>query len=150
MRKVTIQEFYDVVGQIIYDREELTKLKRQEFIGVTQDEVFLGIKKWLGESNWMLVKASPSFSKEDIDAVANNRFFRQTGAKLLMAWAIIILAFAIFTLTFRLIPLQVYYGLSIVVTIVFLYSYSKKQNKMRSELQKAVYGSKKVEAGREK
>lgn len=150
MKNITVQQLESVFEIILHDREELAKLKKESFTGVSQSEVLSEMKNRLGD-NWILKKEPPvKFSKDDIAAVANSRFYRKTGMKLLMAWAIIILAFAIFTLTFRLLPLQVYYGLSGVVTVIFLYLYSKKQSRVRKELKQAVYGSDKVEADREK
>ncbi len=146
MKSITAQHLEGVIEQIMHDREELAKIKQEQFTGVTQDEVLTELKKRLGV-NWILKKeVNVKFTKDDIAAVANSRFYRKSGMKMLMAWAIIILAFAMFTMTLQFIPLYAYYGLSILVTIGFIFFYSKKQKQARIELRQAVYGSDKVEA----
>ncbi len=148
MKVITVRQIESVLDHIMHDREELAKLKKETFMGVNQHEVMMELEKRLGV-NWVLQKDPPvKLSKDDIIAVANNRFFRKLGMKLLMAWAIVILAFAILTLTLRILPLPFYYGLSGIVTAVFLFVYSKKQNRMRNELKQAAYGSDRVEADR--
>ncbi len=148
MKSISVQQLEGVIEIILHDKEELSKLKKEQFNGVTQDDVLAEIKKRLGD-NWILKREPPvKFSKDDIAAVANSRFYRKVGVKLLMAWAIVVLAFAILTLTLRILPLQVYYGLSIAVTVGFLYIFSRKQKIVRDELKQAVYGNDRVEADR--
>lgn len=145
-KRITTQQFSDIIDHIMDDSHDVAKQHGTELVGITQGDMIEGIHKRLGD-DWVLTRDPPvRFTKEDISAVANSRFYRKTGVKLMMAWAIVILAFAMVSLTFRLIPLSVYYGLSIAATIGFIFSYSKKQAKIREELKQAVYGSDKVEA----
>ncbi len=146
MKIITVQQLDGVVEGILHDKEEVAKIRKEQFMGVSQDEIVVELNNRLGK-NWMLKKEPPvKFTKEDIAAVANSRFYRKTGMKLLMAWAIVVLAFAMLTITVQLIPLFAYYSFGIATTIVFLYIYSKKQRQVRDELKQAVYGSDKVEA----
>lgn len=134
MKTITAEQFAGVIEGIVHDREELAKLRKEPFVGVNQGDVLVEIKNRLGDK-WIL-KKNPTFKlkKEDIPAMANARFYRKTGMKMLMMWAMVILAFAILTLTLRLIPLQVYYGCGILITAGFVCMYSRKQKRVREEL----------------
>lgn len=144
MKEITPQQIENVIEHIIHDKEESNKVKKMPFVGVSQDELFNELGNRLGKG-WVAKKELPvKFTKADISAVANNRFYRKTGIKMLMAWALIIMAFALATLTYHVIPLFLYYGISIVVTVIIILLYSRKQKVVREELKRAVYGSDKV------
>jgi Ca2+/Na+ antiporter len=80
----------------------------------------------------------PKFEKDDINAVANSRFFRKSGQRYLMLLAIVIMGLAIVTNTLQLIPYPVYYGAIVVSAIVFVYFYAKRQREVRKELWKSI------------
>lgn len=83
---------------------------------------------------------SVKFDKHDINAVANGRFFRKSGQKLLMLMAIIILGLAM-VVNYTPVPTYLYYGAIAVVGIVFFYMYAKKQAIARKELWDQINGN---------
>ena len=144
MKTVTVSQFEATISHVIHDREELAKLKQTPFNGVSADEVYTDLEKRLGK-DWTLKKDNPvKLNEDDISALANSSFYKKTGQKLMMAWALIIAILAVFTMTVKVLPLSLYYGLAIVVTGVFLVIFSRKQRVVRNELRQAVYGSDKV------
>lgn len=156
MKAITAEQFNDVLEDIISDREKLAKLKREDFVGVTYEELSNEIRKRLGDS-WM-VKKSPPFKLKDFDipTIANARYFKgigvdgqkikgYSGQMLLMAWALVILALAILTLRLSFIPEVAYVVLGFITTVGFMYLYSKGQRAMTLELNRTIRGSNKVE-----
>jgi hypothetical protein len=144
MKTVTVTQLESVISHIIHDTESLDKLKKQSFMGVRSDSVLVELDKRLG-NDWMLVKDNPvKLDKDDIAALANSRFFKKMGQKLMMAWALIVVVLAMLTLTVKVLPLSLYYGIAIVVTGIFLVIFSRKQRAEREGLSRAVYGSDKV------
>ena len=148
MKVLTVPQLENEIEHIIHDEEELASKRNELFNGVSQEKIASELKRKLGE-NWVLKKEPPiKFTKEDIAAVANNRYFRKSGKMLLLAWAVIVMAFAIISFTFNLLPIGYYYILSGLVTMGFLYGYSKKQKRMREELIRTIYGNDKIEASK--
>lgn len=144
MKQVSVSQLETIASHILHDKEELAKLKHSQFVGVTSDEVLTELDKRLGNS-WMLKKDNPvKLNDDDIAALANSRFYKKTGQKLMMAWALIVAILAVFTMTVKVLPLPLYYAMAIVVTGVFLVIFSRKQKVVRNELRQAVYGSDKV------
>jgi hypothetical protein len=140
MKTITAQQLEGVIENIIHDKEEQAKLRKETFTGITENEVIDGIVKRLGV-DWVLVKEPPlKLSKDDLNAVANSRFYRKTGGKLLMGLAIIVLGLAILTLTVPLIPPKIYYVVITLVAVGFVYMYSKKQREARKELWTGIEG----------
>jgi len=140
MKTITPQQLEGILEVIISDKEKMAKSLKEHFVGVAQDDVLAEIRKRLG-NEWVLKKEQPiKFTKEDINAVANSRFYRKTGIKLLMLLAISILGLAMLTTTLRLLSPYLYYGLTAVVALVFFYVYGKKQRKSRNELWQGIEG----------
>lgn len=162
MKAITTTQLGTVIEEIMHDKEELAKLRKEIFSGVAESDVLSELERRIGVK-WVLKKEPPFKLKESIDipAIANARYFRgigvdgqkskgMSGQMLLMVWAIVVIVFAMLTLTVRILPLPIYYGLGIVTTVVCLYIYSRRQKQARNELKRAVYGSDKVDADREK
>lgn len=144
MKAITASQLETTIGHILHDKESQAKVTQSMFIGVTAKEVSAEIEKRLG-TDWILKKDSPvKLNKDDIAALANSRFFKKTGQKLMMGWALVVVILAMFTMTIKVIPLPVYYGSAILITGAFLVVFSQKQRAVRKELQQAVYGSDKV------
>ena len=144
MKTVTASQLEIAIGHILHDEEEISKLKRMPFIGVTCDKVLAELERRLG-NDWVLKRDNPvKLDKDDIAALANSRFYKKVGQKLMMAWALIVVVLAMLTFTVHVIPLPLYYGLAIAVTGTFLVIFSRKQKIVREELRQQVYGSDKV------
>ncbi len=138
MNTITAQNFADIIENIVADGEKLAELQRQPFVGVNNNEVLAELSQRLGNS-WIITKTPPvNFSKDDIDAVANHRFYKRSGQKLLMLWALIILALLQLVVWLPIINNYTYYGISFIVTLWFVAYYSRKQNKVRNELRKEI------------
>jgi predicted branched-subunit amino acid permease len=74
------------------------------------------------------------FDKHDIAAVANSRFFRKKGLKVLLIWAFITLAITMIYNYTQAFPPFVAYVLFGVNAVVFVYLYSKMQTEVRVKL----------------
>jgi hypothetical protein len=77
---------------------------------------------------------SITFDKHDIAAVANARYFKRGGIKLLLIWAAVTLVIVMITNYTGIIPVSIAYILLFIEAIVFVYLYSKKQTEMRVKL----------------
>lgn len=74
------------------------------------------------------------FDKNDISAVANSRFFRRAGLKMLMIFAVIMLAIVSITNYVSIVPVFAGYGALSVCSLIFVYLYGKKQTEIRVKL----------------
>lgn len=74
------------------------------------------------------------FDKNDIAAVANARFFRKAGLKLLLGWAFVTLLITMVHNYSGVVPIYVTYTLLAGSAIIFVYLYSKKQTEVRVRL----------------
>lgn len=134
MKSLTPQQIGNTVEDIISEKEQLARLKRSDFIGISKDDLMLEIERKLGV-DWVVKKEEPfRVNKQDMSAIANNRFFRKTGMRMLMLLAIVILGLATLTSTLRVISPFIYYGLEGIVAVGFLYFYAKKQRDFRIAL----------------
>ena len=144
MKAITISQLESALSHILHDKEEQAKVTRTMFIGVTAKDALAELERRMG-NDWVLKKDSPvKLNKDDIAALANSRFYKKTGQKLMLAWALVIAILSMMTMTVRVLPLSLYYGIAIVITGVFLVIFTKKQRVVRKDLQQAVYGSDKV------
>ncbi len=91
MKTVAVGYFIQIIEDIMQDKEELAKLRREEFIGVPASEVLVEVENRLG-NNWWLKKISPRITKEDFKVMATGRFYKSGGIKYLGVWMILILA----------------------------------------------------------
>ncbi len=140
MKTVTEQQVTAVLQRIISEKEKQAKMLGESFLGVTDREVLSEMNKQLG-TDWMLRKEQPvKFTKDDINAVANSRFYRKSGVKILLLWAIVVLIVLQAVVWFPMISIQTYYAMCGAVTVGFLVLYSKKQREVRRELWKGIEG----------
>ena len=137
MKFINQQYYNSVVAGILKEKEKQAELLGQSFIGLSGDELAREVSDHLGEA-WSIKAEKPmKFSKSDINAVANARFYRKTGVKLLMGLLIIVLTIAV---AVKWIPnmtelhYNIYITLCGVIALVFIYVYSRKQSKVRKEL----------------
>lgn len=134
MKIITEQHFSNLVDGVIREKEKLAEKQHEVFTGVSQDDLIDEVAVKVG-GKFMVKRENPvRFSKDDINAVANNRFYRKTGLKILMGAIIILLALSMLVNYLQVIHPYVYYGLCGVTAIVFVYIYSSKQAKARKEL----------------
>jgi len=140
MKIITAQQLENTVEQILHDREEVAKIRKELFEGVSQADMQIELKRRLGD-NWVLKKEQPlKLTKDDLNTIANSRFYKRTGIKLLMGWAITVLALLTVTVTYHWLPLYVMYILSAVASFVFVFLYSKKQREARREFWRGIGG----------
>ena len=138
---VSLQQFDSHVDNITADKMEQAKLLGQPFNGVSSDELFEEIKERVG-GDWVLKKEEPfKFTKDDINAVANSRFYRKVGLKILMLWAIVILVLIQAVYWLPSVPIYVYYALCLLATVGFLAWYTKKQRESRQSFWKEIEGN---------
>lgn len=80
-----------------------------------------------------------TFEREDINAVANSRYFRKTGQRYLTILAIVILGLAmVFNYSKGNFPFPAYIAACGVSAIIFLYKYAKGQRAVRKALWKMI------------
>lgn len=137
MKLITAQHYHSVVESILKEKERQAESLGQSFIGLSADELQREVDNHLGGA-WSIKKEeSVKFNKADINAVASARFFRKTGVTLLMGLVIILVAFALVVKSISIMtPLyyNIYYTVCGILTVVFLYIYSRKQSKVRKAL----------------
>ena len=134
MKIITEQYYNNLVDAIIKEQEKQAEKLDQAFIGISQSELHNEIQKRIGEA-WRLKRDKPvKFSKSDINSVANSRFYRKTGIKLLMILAIVILVNAIAVNNLHFFSVNVGYGIYAVAAILFVFIYSRQQGKVRKQL----------------
>lgn len=134
MKIITEIHFNNLVAGIIAEKQKIAEKQHEIFMGVSQDDLMDEVAVKVG-GKFVVKREQPvKFSKSDINAVANNRFYRKTGLKLLMGAVIILLGLSMLTNNFQVINPYVYYGLCGITAIVFVYVYSSKQAKARKEL----------------
>lgn len=150
MRVVTEEYLKSLVESIVRGRKKQSELKHQEFVGLTGEELVREINAQLGE-NWVVKEEDKvKFSKEDINAVANGRFYRRTGVKMVMALIIILLSLATamkYIPNVTIVGYNIFYTLLGGIALAFIYIYSRKQSKVRKELWKQI-GRDDVKEGR--
>jgi hypothetical protein len=142
MKVVTKDQFEGIFESIFDDREEQAKLLGQSFNGLLLNDVLTELSTKLGIECVIQKNPPRGLTKEDIKSVADGRFYRKTGIKILLWTVIILLMLSMCTTTFRLIPLVVYYGLCGVLAFGFTFIYGKKQAKARREFRET-YGMEK-------
>ena len=76
--------------------------------------------------------------KDDINAVANSRFYRRVGARYLLGLAAVVVAITLLKNWWFGMPFPVAYGLYGISGLVFFMLYSRNQGKKRAELWKEI------------
>jgi len=137
---ITEQQLNTVIEAIVKEQESRAKSLGQTFNGVTESDIFTELGKRIG-TGWVVRKESPiKFSKEDINYVANGRFYKKTGQKILMLAGILALALVNMMRWLPMLPDAVYYGLFLVSAVALIYAYGKKQRQARKELWDGIEG----------
>ena len=140
MKVISTEQLSSLMESIILDKEQQAKvIPGQKFRGISSGDLFQQIREKLG-TDWAVRKVNIKLTKEDLNSVANSRFYRKTGLKLLMIVAIVMLGLATLTATFHFIPPVVYYVLCGLAAIAFVFVFSKKQSEARRELWKGFLG----------
>lgn len=140
MRIITLAQLDDYTREVIAKYEQQVNKRGEKFVGVPQDELYNGLVDIIGDE-WMLKKESAlKFTKADVNAVANSRFYRTKGLKILLLWAVVVLVLLQAVAWFPVIPIYVYYASCCVATVGFVGLYSKKQRESRLELWRGIQG----------
>lgn len=138
--KTTEQHLTSVLADVIESKKREAKTKGIPFVGVPSKVLYDEMDKRLGTADWMAVEDEViRITKDDVNAMANGRFFRKAGLRMLMLWAIVVLGLA--TLNTRLNIFAntvyadaIYYVLESVATVVFMTFFAKGQRQVRREL----------------
>lgn len=140
MKYVTPSQLIETLENIAVEREKRAKSLKTKFDGVSPNELLAELNMHLGD-DWAIKKDSPvRFTKEDINAVGNSRFYRKTGIKILLIWAIILMAILTAMSWFPNVHLYVYYGLLLATVLGFVWYYGKRQRESRKELWEGIEG----------
>jgi len=140
MKTVSYQQFQDVSEDILADLETKAKAEKKEFDGVSREDYIAELNKRLG-TDWVLKEDEPfKFSKDDINAIANSRFYKKVGLKILLLWAVVILVLLQLVSWFPAIPIYVYWIGCALATMGFIYWYNKRQKEFRQEMWKGIRG----------
>lgn len=140
MKTVTPSQLVNTLEDIVVEREKRAKSVGQSFEGVTPEQLIEELTLHIGD-DWSVKKDSPvRFTKEDINAVANSRFYRKSGIKILLIWAIILLAILTAMSWFPAVHLYIYYGLLLATVLGFVWYYGKRQRASRKELWEGIEG----------
>lgn len=137
MKEINVKKYFDIVEDIVKEREKQAEKLGREYVGLTGDELQREVVNHLGDA-WAIKKEeSVKFTRADINAVAGARFFKETGRSLLMGLAIIILGLSV---GMKYIPemtalyYNIYYAVCGLIALIFIYVYSRKQAKVRKRL----------------
>jgi hypothetical protein len=142
MKIINAQYLEGVIEDILHDKEELAKQKREQFVGVPENEVLAEIGKRLG-NNWLLKKTPPHITDEDFKSMASGRFYRGGGIKILGGWMILILALLQLGVWFPF--FQPYnYILCGLATVGFVIIYGKKQKEAYQMFRRDLWGEKEI------
>lgn len=137
MKTITEQYLNTLSVNIIKESEKQAELLGNSFNGLTGDQLYQAIKGHLGGEFIVKPEQQVKFSRYDINAVANSRFYRKSGQQLLMGLAIVVL---LLVMAIRYIPNMTALGYNISYTVcgaialVFVFVYSRKQSRARKEL----------------
>lgn len=134
MKTITEQTHRQAVDAILKERERLCAVRNETFRGMTSEEIQGELLNRFGGTYLVQRDRNIKFTKSDINAVANSRFYRKTGIKYLLGLGIILLIVAMLVNTFSVVPLIAGYSICAVVAIGFVYFYQRGQSKMRKEL----------------
>ena len=141
MIRISKGRFIAEVEAALLEKERMAKRLKVPFEGLTANDLMAEIDKRVGTSDWRVNNGiTPKLGTEDINAVANSRFYRKTGLKLLMAFGIVIMGLALITRTWNILPVYLYYGLNLGAAVIFVYVYGKKQRETRKELWQGIDG----------
>ena len=134
MKVITEQAYQNIVDTILKEKEKQSDGMGQKFQGISSVALQDAVTHFIGDT-WV-VRRDPKvkFTKSDINAVANSRFYKATGIKLLLALAAAILVVAVLVNTFEGFPVGLAYGLFAAEAIAFVWQYSKRQSKVRKQL----------------
>lgn len=143
-KTITPQQLEGIAESIIIEKERLAERKREDFNGISKKDFLSELTQRIGDDD-SFVKYHLKLNTQDINAVANRRFFDEIGQKLLMGTAVIILFLILLMRLLPGMPLAVYYFLIAAVAVVlvgFIFIYRRKQVKFKKEFAKTVPGGK--------
>ena len=131
---LTPNQIINTVEEIVTEREKRAKAVGDSFNGVSSEELLSELNMHLGEE-WAIKKDSPMrLTKEDMNAVANSRFYRKSGIKILLIFALLFMIVLTLMSWFPSIHPYIYYGVLLAELLTFIWYYGKKQKRSRDEL----------------
>ncbi|MDD5353533.1 MAG: hypothetical protein PHS93_10260, partial [Candidatus Omnitrophica bacterium] len=125
MRTISLSHFEDIISEIVKEREETSKIKREVFTGVSKEELLKALKTKLGD-DFTVKKIPPKITEEDFKTIANGRYLKHGGIKYLGGWMISVLAILYISGWYPVIQPYHYIVLGL-ITIGFMFLYRKKQ-----------------------
>ena len=138
MKAITERQLYDIIADILNKEEKKSEKAGIPFTGLANEDLNALIEERVG-GEWVLKKEQAfKLTKSDINAIANNRYYRRTGVKILMGAVIILLALSIMANNLQFLPPAVFYGLCGASAIALVYLYSSGQAKTRKSLWRAI------------
>lgn len=146
MKTITPDDVALASQTIIEEREKLAEMTGEPFDGVPMNELLGELDKRL-DPQASAVVVHFKLTRDDVNVVMNNRFFRSTGQKLLMGAAIIILLLLMAVKYVPAFPAMAYYIGAVVVGGVFVMVYSRKQRAYKKQLSKGSPAIKKLNLG---
>jgi hypothetical protein len=141
---MTPQQLEGITESIIAEKERAAERKREDFVGIPKKDFLMELSQRI-DDECSFVKVHLKLNSQDINAVANRRFFDEIGQKLLMGTAVIILALILLLKILPGMPLSVYYVLIATIAVIlggFIVIYRRKQLKFKREFAKTVPGGK--------
>jgi hypothetical protein len=139
MKTLTPDDVALATERIITEQEKLSAQKGEPFSGVPANKLIAELGNRIGPE-YSAINVHFKLTREDINALANSRFYKRTGQKILMGAGIIILVLLLLTNQLRIIPPVGYYIAVAVVALGFVTLYGKKQREYKRELAKGIPG----------
>ena len=126
---IALSQVKEEVEQIYADM-----LKRNDH--VTLQDITTGLSIRHGLATFVKKENPVKLNKEDINILANHRYFKKTGSRLLLVAAFIVLALATLSNTYSILPIPLAYGGIIVAGVGTAYFYMKGQKVVRDQFRK--------------
>ena len=134
MKVITEQSYQSIVDTIIREEERLAEKASIPFSGISHIKLEGKVRERIGDDWTIRRDPKVKFSKSDINAVANSRFYKLMGLKLLLGLAVAILVVAAIVNYVEGFPMWVAWVLYAIEALTFVYIYSKGQAKIRRQL----------------
>jgi len=140
MKQVTPQQVSYLLEDILADEKDKAKKLDRVLHPIASNEVSQELTRRIGEE-WALTPAkSLQLTKKDIYAIAKSRFLQREGINILLVMFVILLGIATLAETIKILPVFYAYILSLVIIVVSLYIFAKKQGKACKELMNETQG----------
>ena len=134
MKTVTKQHISALVDDILEAKKKEARAGGVSFVGIPRSVVYAELDRRLG-ADWVATENDVlRITKDDVNAMANARFFRKVGMRLVMGFIIIVLGLYALNVRVQFVPDMVYYSLEAAAVVAFMFVFAKKQRESRKEL----------------